>query len=88
MTAAELGADYVSFGPVGESALGDGRQAGREIFEWWSEMIEIPVVAEGALDEALVQSLMPVTDFFTFGPEVWEAEDPIERLRSLSAALD
>jgi thiamine-phosphate pyrophosphorylase len=87
MTAGELGADYVSFGPVGATALGDGRQAERELFEWWSEMIEVPVVAEGALDENLVRSLAPVTDFFAFGAEVWDAEDPAARLRTLAAAM-
>lgn len=88
MTAAELGADYVAFGPVGASPLGDGRMAEHDLFAWWSEMIETPVIAEGALDEALVRSLAPVSDFFAFGPEVWSAEDPVLRLRALDAALD
>ncbi|EYD73588.1 thiamine-phosphate pyrophosphorylase, putative [Rubellimicrobium mesophilum DSM 19309] len=87
MTAGELGADYVSFGPVGATGLGDGRQAGRDLFEWWSEMIEVPVIAEGALDEDLVRSLSPVTDFFAFSAEVWDAEDPAARLRALDAAM-
>ncbi|MBP1804352.1 thiamine phosphate synthase [Rubellimicrobium aerolatum] len=87
MTAGELGADYVSFGPVGATPLGDGRRAERELFEWWSEMIEVPVIAEGALDEDLVRSLAPVTDFFAFGAEVWAAEDPAARLAALAAAM-
>jgi thiamine-phosphate pyrophosphorylase len=86
MNAGELGADYVSFGPVGVTPLDDGRRAERELFEWWSEMIEVPVVAEGALDEDLVRSLAPVADFFSFGPEVWGDEDPVARFRALSAA--
>ena len=87
MTASELGADYVSFGPAGATPLGDGRRAEREIFEWWSEMIEIPVIAEGALDEDLVRALSPVTDFFAFGAELWESGDPVARLRSLNDAI-
>lgn len=87
MTAGELGADYVSFGPVGVTGLGDGRRTERDVFEWWSEVIEIPVVAEGALDEDLVRDLAPVTDFFAFGPEIWNAEDPVARLRALDAAI-
>jgi thiamine-phosphate pyrophosphorylase len=87
MTAGELGADYVAFGPAGLSGLGDGRHAEHELFAWWSEMIEVPVVAEGALDDALVRSLAPVTDFFAFGPEVWTAEDPPARLGALAQAL-
>jgi thiamine-phosphate pyrophosphorylase len=87
LTAGELGADYVGFGPVGATGLGDGRMAERDLFQWWSEMIEVPVIAEGALDEDLVRSLAPVTDFFAFGAEIWEAEDPTARLRSLDAAM-
>ena len=87
ITLAEAGADYVAFGPVGETALDRGERAGRELFAWWSEMVEVPVVAEGALTEALVADLAPVTDFFAFGPEVWRAPDPLAALRRLAAPL-
>ncbi|WP_372613057.1 thiamine phosphate synthase [Aquicoccus sp.] len=87
MTAGEMGADYVSFGPVGDTPLGDGTVAGRDIFEWWSEMIEVPVVAEGALDTDLVASLAPVTDFFAIGDEIWLADDPVAALSALLAPL-
>lgn len=87
MTAGEMGADYISFGPVGDTPLGDGTVAGRDIFEWWSEMIEVPVVAEGALDTDLVASLAPVTDFFAIGDEIWLADDPVTALSDLLAPL-
>ena len=87
MNAGEAGADYVSFGPVGETALGDGMRADPELFAWWSEMIEVPVVAEGNLDEASVATLSPITDFLGFGDEVWSHEDPVARLRALIAAI-
>ena len=87
LTAGELGADYVAFGPVGASALGDGRRAERDLFAWWSEMIEVPCIAEGELDAALVCDLAPVTDFFGLGPEVWGADDPVAALRALDAAM-
>ena len=87
MTAGEAGADYISFGPAGRTALGDGTHAERELFEWWSEMIELPVVAEGALTEATIADLAPVTDFFGIGPEIWEADDPLAALRRLMAAM-
>jgi thiamine-phosphate pyrophosphorylase len=87
MTAAEIGADYVSFGPVGRTALGTGDIAPLDLFEWWSEMIEVPVVAEGALDEDLVRSLSSTTDFFGFGEEVWRADDPAAALGRLIAAM-
>lgn len=87
MTAGELGADYISFGPVGVTALGDGRQAEPELFEWWSQMIEVPVVAEGALDDALIRRLAPHTDFFGIGDEVWGSDDPAATLAVLAAAM-
>ena len=83
MNAGEAGADYVALGPVGETTLGDGTRAERELFAWWSEMIEIPVVAEGALTPELVRSLYPVTDFFGIGAEIWSREDPLAALNAL-----
>lgn len=88
MSAAEAGADYAAFGPVGETRLGKGESAPFELFEWWSEMIEVPCIAEGALDPALVARLAPVTDFFGIGPEIWGEDDPAAALKRLLAALD
>lgn len=87
MTAGELGADYVSFGPVGISKLGDGTQAELELFQWWSAMIEVPVVAEGALTADIVRTLAPHADFFGIGDEIWTQDDPVKALQSLREAM-
>lgn len=87
MSAAEAGADYAAFGPVGETRLGKGESVPFELFEWWSEMIEVPCIAEGALDPALVARLAPVTDFFGIGPEIWSEDDPAAALKRLLAPL-
>jgi thiamine-phosphate pyrophosphorylase len=87
MAAGEAGADYVSFGPVRESALNDGSYAEAELFQWWSEVIEVPVVAEGALDEDRVRLLAPYTDFFGIGDEIWSQEDPVAALGRMIAAM-
>ena len=87
MNAAESGANYVAFGPVGVSALGDGTFAGRDLFAWWSELIELPVVAEGNLDTGLAASLAPVTDFIGIGEEIWRHDDPAEALAGFVDAL-
>ena len=86
MTAGEAGADYVAFGPVRETALGDGTLADRELFAWWSEMIEIPVVAEG-VDLDAAQEFAPVADFVVPDPAFWSAEDPAAALARLSSVL-
>ena len=87
MTAGEVGADYVSFGPAGATDLGTTPQAEAELFEWWSMMIEVPVVAEGALDLELVRRLAPHADFFGIGEEIWREADAAEMLRRYASAM-
>ncbi len=87
MTAGENGADYVAFGPVGTSTLGDGTIAEKDLFQWWSEMIEVPVVAEGGLTPELIRDLAPHTDFFGIGDEIWSQDDPVAALKALTDAM-
>lgn len=87
MNAGEAGADYISFGPVTQTALGDGSVADPGVFEWWSQVIEVPVVAEGGLDLTSVEVLAPVTDFFGVGDEIWRDDDPAGELGRLLAPL-
>ncbi|MGP9791119.1 thiamine phosphate synthase [Roseinatronobacter sp. NSM] len=87
INAGEAGADYISFGPVGQTALGDGQVAPHDLFEWWSSMIELPVVAEGALNRDLVAGLAPVVDFFAVGDEIWRQDDPVAALMDLTVPL-
>ncbi|WP_136682904.1 thiamine phosphate synthase [Falsirhodobacter xinxiangensis] len=85
INAGEGGADYVVFGPAGATPLGDGSHAEQELFAWWSEMIEVPVVAEGALTTELIAKLGPVTDFFGIGDEIWREDDALAALQKLIA---
>ena len=87
MSAGESGADYVSFGPVQAHALGDGSFVEAELFQWWSEVIEVPVVAEGALDAGMVAHLAPFTDFFGVGDEIWAQADAAKALETLIKAM-
>ncbi|HDZ80401.1 MAG TPA: thiamine phosphate synthase [Roseobacter sp.] len=88
MAAGEAGADYISFGPVLASALDDGSHAELDLFQWWSKVIEVPVVAEGGLDDNLIRSLSPYTDFFGIGDEIWNTDDPVSALADLIAAIE
>ena len=87
MNAGEAGADYVAFGPIGTTPLGTGEQVEFDLFEWWSQVIEVPVIAEGALTRELIAKFGPVTDFFGIGEEIWTAEDPVQALKDLIAPL-
>ena len=84
--AGEAGADYVSFGPVVASTLGDGNQVDPELLSWWSEMIEVPVVVEGGLTQGIIRNLSSKVDFFAIGPEIWSTEDPLASLQALASA--
>ena len=85
MTAGEAGADYVAFGPV--TAVADEAHADDALFSWWTEMIEVPVVAEGGLTVAAVEHLAPITDFFAIGEEIWNTEDAAAALTRLVAPM-
>jgi thiamine-phosphate pyrophosphorylase len=87
LSAGEAGADYIAFGPVGETGLGSGARVERDLLAWWSEVIELPVVVEGALDLALVRDFAPVTDFFALGDEIWRSADPLTTLKGFADAI-
>ncbi len=79
ITLANAGADYVALGPVGETgALGDGSRAGDDLFQWWAEVIETPVVAEGGVTPADAARLAPFADFVVPDVSVWSAPEGIE----------
>lgn len=83
MNAGEAGADYVSFGPVGASTLYRGEPVDLDLFQWWSETVEVPVVAEGAITRELLKQLSPISDFVAIGPEIWSQDDPATALSAL-----
>lgn len=87
LVAGEAGADYVAFGPVGETSLGNGARVPGDLLAWWAQMIEVPLVAEGALTEADLSGLAPHADFVALGPEIWSEADPAAALVRLVDAM-
>ncbi len=83
LNAGENSADYVSFGPVTASNLDGGEIARTELFEWWSQIIELPVVAEGQFDRKSASLIGQHADFLAFGSEIWVREDPVAELRKM-----
>ena len=83
LRAGEIGADYVTFGPVTTSKLDEGKIAMTELFEWWSQMIEVPVVAEGRFDQDSAALIGQHADFLAFSSEVWAYEDPVKELSEM-----
>ena len=89
MSAAEMTADYVAFGPiVADPLLGDGLKAELDLFQWWSDMIEVPVVAEGGLSLESLDVLARCTDFICLGDEIWNHDDgAAAAIKAFSARL-
>lgn len=88
LTAGEAGADYIAFGPVSADPLASTPPVARDTFAWWSQMIELPVVAEGGLSPALAEDLAPVVDFLALGPEIWgHGAGPQSALREIVERL-
>ncbi|MEM6660503.1 MAG: thiamine phosphate synthase [Pseudomonadota bacterium] len=85
LIAGEAGADYVAFGPI--APFGDIAAAEDDLFQWWSDVVEVPVVAEGGLSPASIARLAFSTDFFAIGEEIWSAEDPAAAFATLIAPI-
>ena len=90
LAAGERGADYVSFGPVAvDQGLRVGDTAERDLFVWWQEMIELPVVAEGGMSPELAESLCGAVDFIAVRRSVCEHPDgPGAGVAAYQAAID
>jgi thiamine-phosphate pyrophosphorylase len=87
MSLAEIGADYVAFGPVGETGLlGDDTRAPDDLFAWWSEMIEVPSVAEGGIGVGEAARLSAIVDFAVPDRRLWDAPDPAAEIAAVGAA--
>lgn len=89
LVAGDSGANYVSFGPwvAARATDADETLADAALFEWWAEMIELPVVAEGGVTAETLCQARPQADFIALGPEVWSVEDPESAVRAVSRAM-
>ena len=87
LIAAENGADYISMGPLVTQNLGNEDVVPIEIFSWWSEFIEIPIVAEGALNKHIIEELSSNTDFIAITNEIWDTADIEKSLKDLIPSM-
>jgi thiamine-phosphate pyrophosphorylase len=87
MVLAELGADYVAFGPG--PALGErGGQERARLIAWWSEIFVVPCVAWNVetLEEAA--NLVGLgADFVAPSSSIWETGGTAERIARIGAVL-
>ncbi len=90
LTAGEAGADYVAFGAFFPSGTKDtGRRAGLDLLNWWSEIMELPVVAIGGVT---AENCGPIVragaNFLAVTAAVWShPEGPAAGVRVMNAAI-
>ena len=82
MTAGEEGADYVAFDAAAEDIAA--------LIAWWTELMELPAVAEGGITAANCAPLVQAgADFLAVGDAVWNnADGPAAAIRALTAAME
>ncbi len=90
MRAGEAGADYVAFGSFFPSSTKDtGVRAPLELLEWWSALMELPVVAIGGITAANCAPLVRAgADFLAVVSAVWADPDGAAAgVRAMNAAI-
>jgi thiamine-phosphate pyrophosphorylase len=75
MRAGEDGADYVAFGPYFSApAAGGAATPDADLMSWWAALMELPVVAAGAIDAANCAALVRAgADFLAVGDAIWDS---------------
>lgn len=81
MEAGEQGADYISFGTFFPSKTKNSQgKPTTEILEWSNELLNLPIVAIGGINNENCEPLVKAgTDFLAVISYVWENTDGIEK---------
>ncbi len=90
MLAGESGADYVAFGAFFASGTKQTDiRAETDLLEWWSEVMELPVVAIGGITPANCAGLVRAgADFLAVVSAVWDHPDgPAAGVRAMNHSI-
>lgn len=91
MTAADEGADYVSFGAIFRSpTLPDAKLAPLDVIAWWSGLMEPPCVAVGGITaENCAPAVAAGAGFLAVSAAVWDnPAGPAAAVAALNAAIE
>jgi thiamine-phosphate pyrophosphorylase len=85
MIMAELGADYVAFGPAEDEPA---RERRAELIAWWSEIFVAPCVAWDVETAEEAERLAGLgADFIALATAIWQVEGAAHRIAAIGAAL-
>jgi thiamine-phosphate pyrophosphorylase len=87
MLLAELGADYIGFGPTSQSDI-DGIDQCAELIAWWAEIFIVPCVAFNidGTDAALKLATLGA-DFIAPSRLIWREDDAVNRIAEIGRAI-
>jgi thiamine-phosphate pyrophosphorylase len=87
MHLAELGADYVAFGPEGEGAS-DAIDRRAELIAWWSEIFVVPCVAWNVESpEEAARCAATGADFVAPSLSLWQNDDGLRLIAEIDHAV-
>jgi thiamine-phosphate pyrophosphorylase len=87
MPLAELGADYVGFGPESPSDI-DGIDDCAELIAWWAEIFVVPCVAFNIDGSDTARELATLgADFIAPSKLIWQNDDAVNRIAAISQAI-
>jgi thiamine-phosphate pyrophosphorylase len=87
MRLAELGVDYIAFGPAAASDIG-GIDQYAELMAWWSEIFVVPCVAwnvDSPEDAARLAALG--ADFFAPSNRIWRDDSVVSLIAAIDSAI-
>jgi thiamine-phosphate pyrophosphorylase len=87
MLLAEMGADYISFGPRGESTI-DAINQYTDLIAWWSEIFVVPSVAWNVADAEQAARFAELGADFVAPPlRIWREDDPLSLIGEIDNAV-
>jgi thiamine-phosphate pyrophosphorylase len=87
MLLAELGADYVAFGPAASSDI-DGIDQCAELIAWWSEIFVVPCIAWHVAGPKEARRLAALgADFVALPAAIWRHDDAEARIAEIDRAI-
>ncbi|MFC0244107.1 thiamine phosphate synthase [Falsochrobactrum ovis] len=85
----ELQPDYIFFGKIGADTKADAHPRNLALAEWWSELVEIPCIAQaGSSLESIKEAAKTGADFVALGRAVFESDDPAQTVADANRMLD
>lgn len=83
LISAEMGASYISFKISDKQKESDPKIIETDLFEWWHQMVEVSLVAEGCNTLKKVRECSKFSDFISIPPNNWRNSKEFDKINNL-----